>query len=119
MAAAVVSETLVSVYRVSQKNCAGNEAAATYRISLEKLKFIRIFEFEINCLNISDTPCASQYGDAPRNITVLDRKLHGMWELQDNITVDAREMSLWSCRIQVVSTSTTHVVLRDDIVRSV
>jgi hypothetical protein len=68
-----------------------NEAGA-YKISLEKLKFIKNFQFEINCLNLYETPCVRQYGAVPHKITVLVRALHVRGELEDNIKVDDREM---------------------------
>ena len=91
---AVVSEILGSVYRCPRKTVqlTDRNEAGTYKISLEKLKFIKNFKFEINCLNLFETPCARQYGAVAHKTTLLFRTLHVRWELEDNIKVDNRDM---------------------------
>jgi hypothetical protein len=97
---AVVSEMLVSIYRVSQKNCTVNVMTWSIYIYIyaifysKKIEVIEKFKFEINCLNIFETHCASQYSVTSHNTKVLIRKLHARWKLEDNIKMDDREMIL-------------------------
>jgi hypothetical protein len=96
MMAAVVSEMLVlstGCPRRTVQLTDWNEASI-YKISLEKLKFIENFKFEINCLNLFETPCARQYGAVPHKTTVLVRTLLVRWELEYNIEMENREIIL-------------------------
>jgi hypothetical protein len=45
-----------------------------------EIEVIKNFKFEINCLNLFETPCSREYGAVTHKIGVLVRTLHVRWE---------------------------------------